>query len=135
MRFNVVAPVTPVKISTLLFEWAPIATYRLDKLHGAESKFWVGPTEALKLEKIFIAQQGWLSDLYFFLRVRIISIYIYSLGLTLLHVWYRLRDVAKLKKNPNSQKKIGSWWVGPGPFWIENQKLKNPPKIIISDEY
>ena len=25
--------------------------------------------------------------------------------------------------------------MGPGPFWIENKKLKNPPKIKIFDDY
>ena len=36
----------------------------------------------------------------------------------------KVRDVVKLKI-PNIQKKVGSGWVGPGPFWIENRKLEN----------
>ena len=76
-----------------------------------------------------------LSDLSFFYGSALFLYILYSLGLTLLHVWYRLRDVAKLKKIPNSQKKFGSGWVGPGPFWKQNKKLENPPKIIIFDDY
>ena len=43
---------------------------------------------------------------------------------TCIHM-FDLKDVAKLKKIPNIQKKIGSGWVGPGPFWIKNRKLEN----------
>ena len=40
-----------------------------------------------------------------------------------------VRDVAKLKELQTSKKKNGSGWVGPGPFWIENRKLKNQEKL------
>ena len=39
-----------------------------------------------------------------------------------------LRDVAKLKNNPNIQITFGSGSVGPGLFWIENRILENHKK-------
>ena len=41
------------------------------------------------------------------------------------------RDVTKLKKIPNIQITFGSRWVGPVPFWIENEKLENHKKMMI----
>ena len=38
-----------------------------------------------------------------------------------------LRDVLKFKKFQTS-KKIGSGWVGPGPFWIKIRILENQEK-------
>ena len=44
----------------------------------------------------------------------------------------RLRDAAKLKKYSNIQNKFGTGWVDPGPFWIENGKLKKTLKKLKS---
>ena len=42
------------------------------------------------------------------------------------------KGCCKVKKNPNIKTQIESGWVGPGPFWIENRKLKNQEQFFKS---